>query len=684
LHHSSQAGLLRVSPKLLAFTIGAAFFFCGVAAGAIPQTPGAAQYVNYVSNADGSTHTFALYLPDGYTPSGSFPLAIHGYGYGGSATLSFPATFANQHDWIMVNFDGRRQLQYDGVAELDLIQVLDLLESDLAVDATRVYFEGHSQGSTGAMRIGFHHPDRFAAVAGGAGFLDYNEWYERWYAAYSGTWKTAFSGPEWRRGPLEQDSAVHVAENGRHMPCYFTAGSLDTTNRPQGAIALDARLTALGYTHTFTLVPGAGHSAGYSQSNALNYFQSHNWTTNPYAPDIIYKTNQLKYNEAYWARIDRLQQHLQFATIDTAMNAAQQRINVATQNILQYTLKLTPALLAANGLNPAQPVSIYTNGFLSYTGPAGQITLYATLSGSEIVGWSTANNLPQCLAKTHALEGPVGHAFNRPFRVVYGTSGTAAANQQSEDEALYFVLDWNDPSYTAGNESAYEDTSIDLNNPPDENLVLFGTSDSNAVIDAVLNDPSLPFHLPLVLTDATIQLGDWTYDASQYGLFLIYPSPLKAGTYIVISHGYFRDHNSTAKNIGYDIQTLPWAWADYVIFRHNVPYDSATMRSVQGLFWPPSVVVKAGHLDGCWQLDDSTSSTPTPTTTGTKTPTPTRTPTSTRTATRTPTPRQSGGGCGGKVTSAGADSPATADLTLFVAVLLPTAFAAARWRRRGR
>ena len=593
---------------------------------AIPILDGTAQYVDYVSDVDGSTQTFSIYLPDDYDPSGSFPLSIHGYGYGGSASLSFPTSFADENDWILVNYDGRHHLQYDGVAEADLLQILDELEAELAVDPTRVYFEGYSMGSTGSMRMGFRHPDRFAAVAGGAGFLDYDYWYERWYAQYSGTFLTDFSGPEWRRALLEEASVVDIAENALHLPSYFVAGTADTVNRPENAINLDSRLVELGYDHTFVLVPGGGHGAGWSQSAALDYFLTNDWTIDPYVPDVVYKTNQLKYNSAYWVQIDRLHHQLDFALIETAMISAQQRIDVSTTNILQYTAFVSRELLNANGFDPDSPISIYTNGELSYVGLLGDITVYATVSGDEIVDWSTVNTLPNCVAKTHELEGPIGHAFMSRFRVVYGTSGSSLANDQSQYEAGLFVADWNYVGDMDGNITAVPDSDIDPDNPPTENLILFGTSDCNAIIDKVLNDQFLPFNVPLVLTDSVIEVSDSSYSATQYGVFMIYPNPLRESTYVVICHGWFRDHTDTPRNLGWDLQTLPWAWSDYVVFRHDATYDSETMRSVQNIFWPPAVVVEAGYFDGCWELAEAQS-------TPGMTPTPTSTPTYTATST---------------------------------------------------
>ena len=554
--------------------------------------PGEMALVDYISKIDNSTHQYAVYVPSSYDPSRAkaFPLIIEGDGYGGVANADFYAPYLEPLNAIFVDYDGRHTLQYDGVAQQDLFQVIDELQQQYNIDPTRVYFEGHSQGSTGAMRIGFRYPDKFAAVAGGAGFLDYNEWYERWYAAGpAGRMGTTFSGPEWRRPLLEESSVVDLAENAKHLPAYFTAGTRDSFNRPFGARNLDARLTDLGYNHTFEEY-NADHTAGYNWFKAMDYFLANDYQIDPYVPDVRYKTNQLKYNEAYWTRIDRLGKHLEWAEIQTNMDASQNRIDVTVDNITQYTLKLSDQLLQANGLNPQQPVTVYTNGVLSYTGSAAPVTLYASLGQDQTVnGWSTTNTLPGGLVKTHNIEGPIGHAFESPFKLLYGTG--------YEHEAGVFVRDWNNPLGMSGNVSAMSVSAADAQMIANNNLILFGTTNTNGILNQITYDKSLPFNLPIEVTDQTITLGQHVYSTADYGVFLIYPNPLSPGKYVVVSEGTFLD-----SNLGWDMETLPWAWPDYVVFDKNFVYDPLTMENVQGFPFPPSFFVEAGYFDNNWQL----------------------------------------------------------------------------------
>ena len=567
--------------------VGLAGFTFGEAFG-----PGEMGLVDYISRIDESVQKYAVYVPSSYDASRAegYSVIIEGDGYGATANAAFYAPWVDPLKAIFVDYDGRHRLQYDGVAQQDLFQVIDELQQQYNINPNRIFFEGQSQGATGALRIGARFPDKFAAVAGGAGFVDYNEWYERWYAAGPvGRMGTAFSGPEWQRPLLEESSVVDIAENAKYLHPYVTTGTRDSINRPFGARNLNERLNALDYSHVF-VEANAAHVGGYNWFAVMNYMLNSGFETDPYVPDVTYKTNQLKYNEAYWTRIDRLEKHLEWAQIDTSMNASENRIDVNVSNITQYTLKLSNELLQANGLDPLRPVNVYTNGVLSYSGSAAPVTVYASLGQNQSVsGWSTTNTLPGGLVKNHNIEGPIGHAFESPFKLVYGSG--------YQHEADVFARDWNNPLGMSGNISPLSVSAADAQLIAANNIVLFGTTNSNSLLSQITYDKSLPFNVPVEVTDAQIKLGSHVYDTETHGIFMIYPNPLNPEKYVVISEGTLFD-----SNLGWSLETLPWAWPDYVIFDKALLYDPLTMSDVQGSPYLPSFFVEAGYFDNNWQL----------------------------------------------------------------------------------
>lgn len=55
-----------------------------------------------------------------------------------------------------------------------LFALLNDICSSCAVDSDRIYLVGYSMGATGALRLAFAHPERFAAVASMSGFVDWS------------------------------------------------------------------------------------------------------------------------------------------------------------------------------------------------------------------------------------------------------------------------------------------------------------------------------------------------------------------------------------------------------------------------------------------------------------------------------------------------------------------------------
>ncbi|HUU69237.1 MAG TPA: PEP-CTERM sorting domain-containing protein, partial [Planctomycetota bacterium] len=197
--------------------------------------------------------------------------------------------------------------------------------------------------------------------------------------------------------------------------------------------------------------------------------------------------------------------------------------------------------------------------------------------------------LPGGLVKTHDIEGPIGHAFESHFQLLYGNG--------YQHEADVFARDWNNPLGMGGNISALPVSSISQSIIDNDNLILFGTADSNPILNQITYDESLPFNLPIEVTDDFINIGGKIYSTADFGIFMIYPNPLNPDKYVVVSEGTFFD-----SNLGWDLETLPWAWPDYVVFDKNFVYDPATMSDVQGLPYLESIFAEAGYFDNNWRL----------------------------------------------------------------------------------
>ncbi|UCD56719.1 MAG: hypothetical protein JSV16_12945, partial [Candidatus Hydrogenedentota bacterium] len=136
---------------------------------------------------------YAVYVPEEYDGSRSFPLvlALHGGGgdhwvgmkmVTGCSDLLVGAQESNRHffprrlppDFIIASpfGHGYKGPGYRGRGEYDVMKVLKGMLSHYNIDENRVYLTGSSKGGRGTWEIGLKYPELFAALApvcGGTG-----------------------------------------------------------------------------------------------------------------------------------------------------------------------------------------------------------------------------------------------------------------------------------------------------------------------------------------------------------------------------------------------------------------------------------------------------------------------------------------------------------------------------------
>ena len=350
----------------------------------------AASMEYYVSEVDGSEQPYGLYIPEPFHPDVPHPVVFYAHGRTARAEADFPdyisyagkmlnyhrRSYADEKGWILVNLDGRGDTRYQGIGENDFFRVLDELRAMYNIDENRIYLTGASMGAVGAFRLGFRHPDVFAAVSGTDGAWNYRWYHDAWYASAADPGRIEPS----REPLLQSGSAVDIAENGMHLGMHMIVDTNDGNVSPEeNGRALDARLTELGYPHSYNEKPGI-HVEGYDCLEIYDFFSKHVKDPNP--KHVVLKANELKYGSAYWVQIDRLEKNPAadiFATVEARIDGEAGTVEVTVSNLLEYTLFLTPELVGTD------EVSIYTNDHLSYAGPVGEITVFASVDESETI-----------------------------------------------------------------------------------------------------------------------------------------------------------------------------------------------------------------------------------------------------------------------------------------------------------
>jgi hypothetical protein len=220
------------------------------------------------------------------------------------------------------------------------------------IDPDRIFITGMSNGGIGAWLIGMHHAPLFAGVAPMAGGLD---------------------------GVL-----MPFLANLRNTPIYIIHGAKDQVMPVELSRSISRELTALGYAHVYREHQGEHPMAGghYFPREELPALIS--WLNqqrrDPLPEKVTLVREASRFHPFSWVRLDatdpiaafsddlvdkrdqRITQR-EYASLEAAI-VAPNRIEVKTQRIQRYSLFLNDRLI-----DPAKPVSIWTNGHLSYEGP---------------------------------------------------------------------------------------------------------------------------------------------------------------------------------------------------------------------------------------------------------------------------------------------------------------------------
>ncbi len=587
----------------MAAVVGALMLLLAQGALCYATDPGTAALESYVSEVDGSTQEYGIYAAKGPRPPDGYPLVIHGHGYGWSVSAGFSdfqRRWADEHGWLIVNCNGRGPTFYDGIGENDLLRVLQQVSLRYGVDRRRVYFTGGSMGATGALRHGVRHPDVFAAVVGVDGWSDYRLWHRHWYAREDMPDRIE----EFRRPLLEAASPLFNAPTARTGNIGMVCDSADPVVWPDNSRLLQAALGFFKTSHpaeyNFEFVEniGFGHCAGGDLEDTYSYFQSRMLPEENRTVRCV--SGQLKYGRVHWVQMDGFE--TQGLRGDLEAEAEGNVVEVRTDNLRVFTLFLAESPLAE------QPtVEVVVDRWRCYRGPPRRVTFHAT-GGRP--AWSTEGRLPT-FGKTPELEGPIGHAFLKPFVVVYGTAGSGDETRQNREEAERFATDWNGMFVHGDAVRAVPDTAVTGEDVARKSLILFGTEESNGLVGAAARSGVLPLSVRRGSIAVRDPAGEREYTGPDYGVFFVYPNPLSGyRTYLVVSHGsYLRDEEGTERRgLGYDLEKLPWGWPDYVVFNGNraeLPYVANVNNKAATILYEAAYFVETGFFDQEWRLDRS-------------------------------------------------------------------------------
>jgi pimeloyl-ACP methyl ester carboxylesterase len=300
----------------------------------------------------GQTYAVALSVPLTYQPSKGYGLIVclHGAGFSGEAYLERWQARLGE-DYILACPTYPAGAWFTRRAEDLVLATIRHVTQRYHVDPDLIFLTGMSNGGIGAWLIGMNHASLFAGLAPMAGGLD--------------------------------DVLMPFLANLRNTPVYIIHGAKDQVMPVGLSRAIARELTALGYAYVYREHQGEHPVAGghYFPREELPALMA--WLKaqrrDPLPAKLTVVREASRFQPFGWVRLDvtdpiaafsddlvdkrdeRIRQR-EYARLEATIVSAN-RIEVTTERIRRYSLFLNHRLI-----DPAKPVTIMTNGRLSFEG----------------------------------------------------------------------------------------------------------------------------------------------------------------------------------------------------------------------------------------------------------------------------------------------------------------------------
>lgn len=463
------------------------------------------------SKVDGQVQYYMVHAPASYAPGRSrpplvvfvpFPLpsrhflkSVH---VANTALINTYVRLAERHGYALLWPSARGNADGTPIAMTDIFEAMEAARADYDFDERRVYLLGWSYGATYALLLGERYPGRFAAIAAAMPPTDLVAFEQ------AATQIRSPYPPDW----LRLNSPVELAEGLSNTDLYLVHGDEDR-NVPVGqTAAFVERCRRLGFEPRFDVIKGMDHvySPEDPTPRMFDFFEGKVLKERPARVSLA--TGQLKYGEAFWLRVERLTRPLAVGRLNASLGQ-DGVVTVEAENVAGY--EILPERL---GLGPGAPLTVRTNGGVSFSGVA---------DGRPVRVEVEAAPAPD-LRKSREVEGPITHAFAGPFLLVGGSAGEGRAALASA--AAQIREGWA-KSYFA--ECPYkEDREVTAEDIADKNLILLGDARTNTVVGRLLES------IPLKLEPEYVSVGDRRFEGRGLGVSVVYPNPLNPRRYVVV------------------------------------------------------------------------------------------------------------------------------------------------------
>jgi len=515
----------------------------------------------YIAENDDSAQPYYVYVPAKYEKEKKWPLFIFLHGWVPETSKIDPwlcpsdvLSIADELGFVFLQPHGRRNTDFQYVGEIDVLESIRQTQKYYSIDPDRIYLIGASMGGGGVWSIGMHQPHEFAAIGPINGQID-------WFLF----WKDLFSYPGKQQLPKQQqwmigyNNPMDICGSLRALPTFMQHALGDHINKVQYARDIYAKLKGFGCPAEVFYDPDSlGHFIYFKAAVYRRAFENLLKFRRDDAPKVVqHHTFSLRFPRAHWVTLDSFENWGLMAKISAEVKGSS--IEVKTENVGAYHLDLP------GGLVEGKKVKVISNGKLAHDGPIPEDRRIQV--GTEPTG----------RVKSVTISGPIPEAFNFPFTVVRGTTGSAGQKLQVAGNVDKFLTDW--WAYAEGLPPTRDDSQVSDADIRNRNLILFGEPDTNSVIERIADK------LPIKITDTSYVVAGEKYPRSvATGLAMIYPNPLNESKYVVVLSGL---HWGEKRGSNHKYDLLP----DFIVY--NNEFDEAVSTNH---------ALVAGFFDTKWQL----------------------------------------------------------------------------------
>jgi len=475
--------------------------------------------LGYRSQIDNSVQPYQAYIPPGYTFAHPQPLRLDLFLHGRGGNLNELA-FIRGTGWVKGNFGtepwtgfalypyGRGNNGWRYAGERDVFEALTDFKRRYTVDPDQTTLRGFSMGGHGVWHIGLQHPDFWAVMSPGAGFVETKRYHN-------------LKGPftDWQESLFHLYDPLDYAANGKNLPILHYVGETDTFYAQHQI--MDAMLKQENVPYKEFIGPKTGHRYEPKTLETLlaEFTPLHR---EPEAPNVDFVTYTLRFPECKWVHLEGLEHHWQRAEIH-AHRTGPDHIEITTRNITAF--RLNPADWPSKGR-----ITIDGKTIITQQNAVIAVQSSALVFVKQGAAWMMGETMG--LHKKPGLQGPIDDAYFGPTLAVAGT-GTpwnTAADAWAKQELGAFREGWG--RYYRATLPETTDKTLTAADIHDKNLVLFGDPGSNAVLRRLL--PKLPVRW----TKDSITLAGKTFSAHDHLPVLIFPNPESPQRYIVLNIGF--------------------------------------------------------------------------------------------------------------------------------------------------